>query len=56
MRFSIDLLCSIMLVIPPSSCSIDGDWVLIAVRCAPFVLVCLMDTHIFYQVCDLVCV
>ncbi|KAG2442515.1 hypothetical protein HXX76_002601 [Chlamydomonas incerta] len=27
----------------------DGDWLLVALRVAPFVLVCLVDTQIFYQ-------
>ncbi|GLC72072.1 hypothetical protein PLESTF_001201000 [Pleodorina starrii] len=28
---------------------IDADWLLVALRVAPFVLVCLVDTQIFYQ-------
>ncbi|EFJ51969.1 hypothetical protein VOLCADRAFT_87013 [Volvox carteri f. nagariensis] len=28
---------------------LDGDWLLVALRVAPFVLVCLVDTQIFYQ-------
>ncbi|GIL42994.1 hypothetical protein Vafri_806, partial [Volvox africanus] len=28
---------------------IDGDWLLVVLRVAPFVLVCLVDTQIFYQ-------
>ncbi|KAG2448290.1 hypothetical protein HYH02_006874 [Chlamydomonas schloesseri] len=32
----------------PLACA-DGDWLLVALRVAPFVLVCLVDTQIFYQ-------
>ncbi|KAG2499845.1 hypothetical protein HYH03_002136 [Edaphochlamys debaryana] len=32
----------------PLAC-IDGDWLLVGLRVAPFVLVCLIDTQIFYQ-------
>ncbi|GLC38942.1 hypothetical protein PLESTB_000464000 [Pleodorina starrii] len=28
---------------------VDGDWLLVTLRAAPFVLVCLVDTQIFYQ-------
>ncbi|PNW85408.1 hypothetical protein CHLRE_03g185000v5 [Chlamydomonas reinhardtii] len=32
----------------PLACA-DGDWLLVVLRVAPFVLVCLVDTQIFYQ-------
>ncbi|KAG2448283.1 hypothetical protein HYH02_006867 [Chlamydomonas schloesseri] len=32
----------------PLACA-DGDWLLVALRVAPFVMVCLVDTQIFYQ-------
>ncbi|KAJ9527498.1 hypothetical protein QJQ45_025772 [Haematococcus lacustris] len=33
----------------PLTC-IDGDWLLVFVRTLPFLMVCMVDTHVFYQV------
>ncbi len=29
---------------------VDGDWLLALLRCSPYLLVCLVDTQIFYQI------